>query len=487
MTRKRDKNNLAVSFRRSLTQCGMSASGHKIVLAVSGGPDSTALLHLLCALRESMELKPIVAHVNYGLRGMESDSEEDFVRSLAAEYDLPFEVERVNLKSKVESEGGNLQSTARRVRYRFFAEVARKHGASWIATGHTLDDQAETILFRLIRGAGRKGLSGIPAVRKWRGLRICRPLIEISRSEIESFLEANDYESRTDSSNLKTGYSRNLIRLQILPVIEQMNPDFLQTVSHLGEVLRDEERLLEELTDELAERVSLREDEMPLGAHWGANADLLAEQSPALLRRLLLKRLRKLGLKRPKSLYRKIELALRCILSSKPQWEVVLSSGWVLQRRYNHILILPREKAEGVFEPVSLPREGHLEIEPLGGILSIRRMPKPTDTRRLFAASPVVHGHCCYLDAAKAGEPMALRPRRPGDRMEVLGLGGRRKIKRIMMEARMPRAQRIEPRVLTCAEEIAWVLGTAATSERFKIDEQTNEMIEIKFEEKSNK
>ena len=159
------KNRLLGHVHRRLEQFGLDEEGASIVAAVSGGPDSVAMVHLLATLREALGLILFIAHLNHGLRGQEAYADEVFVESLARQLETPFDVERIDLKALQRAEGGNLQALARQYRYRFLQKVARRRNAPWIALGHTLDDQAETILLALVRGAGRRGLSGMAPTR----------------------------------------------------------------------------------------------------------------------------------------------------------------------------------------------------------------------------------------------------------------------------------------------------------------------------------
>lgn len=195
------------------------------VAAVSGGADSVALL---CAL---VDLKPgavAAVHVNHQLRGDESDADEAFVRELAAQLDIPCHVARVDVASR--AVGANLEATARQVRYEFLAEVAREVNASWIATGHTADDQAETVLHRLIRGAGLQGLRGIAPVHEC----IVRPLLGVTRADVLDYLAALGQPYREDSSNADPRFTRNRIRRELLPLLRTFNPDMVSALVRLA-------------------------------------------------------------------------------------------------------------------------------------------------------------------------------------------------------------------------------------------------------------
>ncbi|MCX7701949.1 MAG: tRNA lysidine(34) synthetase TilS [Gemmataceae bacterium] len=222
----------------------------RIVVAVSGGPDSVALLR---AVLSSSRLDTIViAHVNHSLRGAESDADEDFVRRLHARFQvehadrLHFECERIDTASQARTERVNLEALARRLRYRFLVQVAQKHCCSCIVTGHTANDQAETVLHRLIRGTGWRGLRGIlPRTRLNPALELRRPLLSIRRSEVLAYLEAIGQDFRSDSSNADLRFLRNRIRRELLPLLEQRyNPAIVSILTHVAEQAQHQYRLL---------------------------------------------------------------------------------------------------------------------------------------------------------------------------------------------------------------------------------------------------
>lgn len=217
------------------------------IVAVSGGPDSVALLRAL------IPENPIAAHVNHQLRGDESDADEAFVRELASSLGVGFRSIRIDVKR--EAAGGNLEAAARRLRYQWLKSVAQETGAAWIATGHTADDQAETVLHRLIRGSGLQGLRGIAAVRECGSVRIVRPLLTVRRTEIIEYLDSLRQPYRTDSSNADPRFTRNRIRAVLLPLMRTFNPDVAAALCRLAEQAEETHALFESQAQELLQRV----------------------------------------------------------------------------------------------------------------------------------------------------------------------------------------------------------------------------------------
>ncbi len=233
-----------------------------LVVAVSGGPDSVALLRLLLAVRPSCP-RIVVAHLNHQLRGAESESDEAFVAQLCVQLatseqaELTFRGARIDVAGEARQAGENLEATARRLRYRFLAEVARAEGLRWVTTGHTAGDQAETVLHRLLRGTGLQGLRGIAASRELEpGVGVVRPLLQISRARLIECLEALGQPYRLDSSNQERRFLRNRIRLELLPLLErEYNPRIEEVLARLAEqadeVGREQEQRVRELLQEV--------------------------------------------------------------------------------------------------------------------------------------------------------------------------------------------------------------------------------------------
>jgi tRNA(Ile)-lysidine synthase len=231
------------------------------VVAVSGGPDSVALLRLLLELRPAGLVGSLtVAHLNHQLRGADSDTDEDFVQRLAGEYSLPFRSKRVNVAELAKHQKDNLENAARQIRYGWLAELARSEGARWVATGHTADDQAETLLHRLVRGTGLHGLEGIPPRRELApGFAVIRPLLGSSRAEVLAYLQKVKQDFRTDSSNLDLRFTRNRIRHELLPALERdFNPAIVSVLCRLAEQAREVQSLMDIQAGDL-----LRNAELP--------------------------------------------------------------------------------------------------------------------------------------------------------------------------------------------------------------------------------
>lgn len=227
--------------KKAIRRYDMLTRGDAVLVGVSGGADSMALLYLLMDIREEYKISLKVAHLNHGFR-REASEEAEFVRKSVASLGVSAVIRSIDVPAIMEEEGLSAQEAARNARYAFFQEAALEAGAKRVALAHTADDQAETVLIRLLRGAGPLGLSGIPPVReRWSGtggqhISIIRPLIDCSRNEIEGYLACRRISFVTDSSNLKTDYLRNRVRLELLPFLEGYNPNIKETLVRTADV-----------------------------------------------------------------------------------------------------------------------------------------------------------------------------------------------------------------------------------------------------------
>ncbi len=229
--------------RATVEKCHMLAHGDRVIAGISGGPDSTALLVFLMEIREAFSIDIAVAHLNHMLRAGAADRDELFVRQLSAEFRLPFFSEKRDVAAFAEENRLSVEDAARKIRYAFLRDLAARHGYSKIALGHQRDDDAELVLMNIIRGAGARGLSGIPPVRD---NLVVRPLIEIAKNDIEAFLQSAGRDWVTDASNADNSFLRNSVRNRLIPFLaENYNPAITQTLNRLSRITRDEDQWME--------------------------------------------------------------------------------------------------------------------------------------------------------------------------------------------------------------------------------------------------
>lgn len=221
------------------------SASDRILVAVSGGVDSVALLHLLVELKQIKKFTLAVAHLNHQIRSGTAQRDADFVEALAAKYQLPFHLGIKNIPQLAEQSGLSLEDAGRKARYEFFLSEAKAHHYNILALAHHLDDQTETILFRLLRGAAAKGLSGITAERTEQNIRIVRPLLSTTKQEIIEYAAVHSLDFCEDETNQDNVYARNKLRNEVLPLLKEINPNYQEGLRRTAEILRDDDLYLE--------------------------------------------------------------------------------------------------------------------------------------------------------------------------------------------------------------------------------------------------
>lgn len=320
--------------------------GSRVVVAVSGGPDSVALLHVLRALQPTLKLSLHVAHLDHGLRP-ESGQDADFVRALAQRWRLPVTIERREVGAWCKHHGLSLEDGARRIRYAFLLEAARRHSTGRIATAHTADDQAETVLMRLLRGTGLTGLGGIPVARQLEDCWVIRPLLETWRSEVLALLRQAGLPFREDSSNADRRFLRNRIRHELLPLLErEYHPDIRQALVQLAEQCRTDAAYLERSVRRHWRRV-VREPR-PAGTEAPELAISIARftrQPPAVQRQLLRQAVRQIRTEGGQWEFRHWRQAER-LFTDQPSGTILdLPGGVQLVRRNGQVICRLRSPA----------------------------------------------------------------------------------------------------------------------------------------------
>lgn len=454
-----------------------------VVLAVSGGADSTAMLHIFHALTAKLWPKGsiCVAHLNHKLRGRESDDDEIFVRDLCAKLKIECFTESADVRELAESSKENLEAAARRLRYQFFDRVAVEYGAAKIATAHTVNDQAETFLLRLIRGSGGAGLGGISPVRPLISMQgsdipilLIRPLLCLTRDEVISYCEDNHLEYRTDSSNLSLDYSRNRVRHEIIPQLALLNPQIITVLSESANRLRADENFLhQEVIDRLATALNSNTDSVTVPV------DVL-NGSPVVLRVRMIREIIsgvRGDLRRITSRHLS---SIESLLKPGKSGKIVTVPGVRITREFNAI-VFRRTSAESVsaLKPVSdyvhtLAESGEVRIRLNNRelIISLIRTEKYVwGERSRFTA---------LLDGSGIELPLTVRTRRKGDRYLTQGAKNSNRVKELMIENRVPLNERIiYPVITTSGDEIVWIPGLPVAA-KFAASPDTTDWIVLR-------
>jgi tRNA(Ile)-lysidine synthase len=438
--------------------------GARVLVAVSGGADSVALLHILRVLeRRGLLVVAGVAHLHHGLRGADADADERFCRELAAREGLPIEVGHADVAALAARSHSSLESAARIARYQFLADAASRLAADVTAVGHTLDDQAETVLLRLFRGAGARGLSGI----RPKAGGVVRPLLEIRRHDLRRYAAEHGLTYHEDATNADTAIPRNRIRLEVLPCLERQVPGLPPVLARLADVAREDEDYLSGTARELFERLQCRTG---MGLHLEAAG--LAAAPRALGSRVVRQALEGAAPARFVGWHhidRVLELA-------KAQDGASVSLPGCIVRRHGHLLTFgaPRH------EPFSNARRLPL---PVPGDALFGAWQVSAETRAAVPASglPPARGMVAAVAAGALQGPLAVRSRRPGDRFRPLGMGGRgRKLQDLLVDRKVARSERDAlPLVVDAEDRIVWVTGQAM-AEEFRVTEPSQPVILLK-------
>ena len=381
-----------------IREYGLIVPGDRVVCAVSGGADSVALLFALYLLRERLGITLEAAHFNHHLRGEESDGDEAFVKDFCLGYDIPLHLGAGQIRPGKKG----LEAAAREARYAFLRSLPGK-----IATAHTADDNAETVLMHLVRGTGLKGLGGIAPVNG----SVIRPMLTVTRAEVEAFAEEYHLPHREDSTNATDLYLRNRLRRQVMPLLARENPSLAEKLSDMALVLRQDEACLSALAGSTIPEVSV-----------------LRQMPAALLNRALERFLKENGVPEPEK--RHIDLTRRLVFSDRPSARANLPGGITVARSYDTLEVLK--------DPKSIPRqklEGTLELKALG--LRVTCTP---------------------------AEEIVIRSREPGDTLTLTG--GTKTIQKRMIDRKIPASQRMGIPVAADDQGVLGVYGMGADQKR---------------------
>ena len=428
----------------ALDRCGISSEA-TLLLALSGGPDSVALLHALDALRSRRQFKLVAAHLNHRLRGAEADRDAAFVRRLCAARGIDLIVERATGLTRT---APNLEERARDLRYRFLHRIADRVGATHIAIAHHAGDQAETVLMRLLRGAGATGLAAMAEAGPGR---LIRPLLRLTRPAIMDYLTALGAEWVTDSTNRSPAMLRNRIRLDLLPLIErEFAPGFQARLTALANEMSGLDRYIS-----AAARQALEARRHGHGLELNDFSGLDPILADALLRAYLRDRLGDLR----RITRRHIAAVVRLCRETNPSGRVNLPAGWQARREYQ-LLTIARAGALAPLRSfaVKLKRSGSTAIAPIGFSFDAHLIGEaPPRSPRREELDPME----ALFDAAALTGDLTVRNFHPGDRIAPLGLRGTRKVQDVFVDRKLPRDRRARWPLVVAGGEIIWIPGMA--------------------------
>lgn len=433
---------------KSIKEYELLKKGDTVVLGFSGGPDSVFLLEVLMEYKRKIDsdLKVVLVHINHLLRGEASDGDEEFAKEMGEKYNLKIFSKRVNIEElgKVEKKG--LEEIGREVRHSFFQEILKKVNGDKIALAHNKDDQIETFLFRMIRGTSLEGLEGIAKKRD----NYIRPVIDIYKSQIMDYLDKNSISYRIDKTNFENDFTRNSIRLDLIPFIEKRyNPKFKDKIFNLiGEIKEVNNENMVNLEEVLSEdKISLKK---------------LESYSPYIQKKILN---RYLNEKNVKSDRYKIQSVIE-LLKKGGSKKISLNKEHYLLKEYDYLYVKKWKNLEMIKEKENSLNEVLLKIP---GKINFGRFEITAEINK-EKNEKIKRGNEEFLTNLDIGEILKIRIKNPGDKIIPTGMSFEKKIKDILINAKIPQEQREEIPIIFHGDEVVWIGGVRG-SEKYKLAE----------------
>jgi tRNA(Ile)-lysidine synthase len=455
-------------------------NGDKIVAALSGGPDSVALLHALISLSEKLDITVYALHVNHMLRGEESDGDEEYVKQLCERFGIPLKICRHDIRLVADSSGITLEEAGREIRYRELSDYADSIDGGKVAVAHNRNDQAETVLMNIIRGTGVKGLAGIGHIRG----RIIRPLLDISREDIEEYCRINELHPRTDSTNLKSDFTRNRIRLELIPYLDRsFNTDIIGNVCRLASIARMDNDFIEEEAAEAFNACVVdcaAEGEAVLVS---LDSNKLSELHPSLAGRVIRKAaekvtgdIRGLGLVHINDISELDKSGRTGAYLELPKGLRAGMEYGVLKLYTEQAVNPPAESCEPEDRKLEIPGITVLESKSLEIHASIEENFVKVDKCRNMGYNSLVQ----FFDYERLNLGINIRHRKNGDIFSPYLSKGTKKLKEYFIDEKIPRGLRDTIPLIACGKEIIWIIGYKI-SDKFKVTENTKNILRLEL------
>lgn len=452
----------------TINKNSMFQDGDKVIVGVSGGPDSMSLLNVLNTMKKELNISLVAAHINHCLRGEEADKDEELVKKFCKQMDIEFFSKRIDINRLAKELSISCEMAGREARYKFFEEIKEYTGAQKIALAHNANDVAETILMRIMRGTGIEGLVGIKPIRDEI---FVRPLIEITRDEIERYCEENNVPTRIDKSNLESIYTRNKVRLELIPYIKtNFNSDIINILNRLAHTVKEDNDCLEGIATKLYKKYSYIKD----------NKVIIYKEAFSEHEAIITRIIRNAIIDVKGSLYNLEKVHIYDIINLQEKStgkRINLPQGIVVANEYGNIEIKIKDKIKENMVKEYVLNVGHNNINELNIEVDIKNMTLAQISKDNFNKNDYVK----YFDVDKIGNnAILLRYRKNGDRFVPFGMKGKKKIKDLFIDLKVPQDKRDRVPLICFGEEIAWIVGYRI-GEDFKIDENTKNILEIRI------
>jgi len=467
-----NQNDLLPRFLNNLSSLCNVVEGDKILIGCSGGPDSISMLHLFYRAKRKLKIKIFACHINYGLRGEESKKDEELVKEYCERWKIPLEINKV-LPVKDYS-FANLEEKLREIRYNIFSEIAKKNECSKIAVAHNKNDQAETMLLNLIRGAGTEGLSGM-SFENQRG--IIRPMLNFTRNEIMNYISYCELNYREDSSNYSIDFTRNKIRNLILPILlKEFNPNLINTLYSTSSIIKDEGCYIEEIAEKYIELYAVQKSKyisFPL--------DIFQLLHLAIKRRILRLLFKYITKSTRRLHFSHIEFILDELNKGRKieEWHLPNQVRFkITDKDISFYLKDFYDKIDKFEYRVKVPFKVHISelnknIE--GYLTSAENLKDYKTDKSIF-----------YLDYERCSNELIIRNRRDGDVFRALGSAGKKKLKEYLINKKIPKDQRDRLILVESRGEIIAIMGVEI-NENYKITNKSKEILVLRSYERNDK
>lgn len=445
--------------------------GEGVVVGLSGGPDSVCLLHLLCSIREELNLKIAAAHINHMIRGKEADGDENYSKELCAKLGVEFFSLKKDVEDFGKKTGLSSETAGRKVRYDFFDEVLKKTGYSKVATAHNANDQAETILLRIMRGTGLDGLAGIPVKRDNKYI---RPILFMKREEVENYCSENNLNPRIDATNLEKLYSRNKVRLDILPYMkDNFNKDVVEAINRMALLLQDDNKFIVEEVDRIYKESCIEKTDKVI------IQKEVFDKSNAIIGRIIRKSIKKIN-------GNQYDVELKHIKEIKSLQQlstnkfIDLPYGICAENVYGDIHIklkssIHKNKYDEVIVEKDLIDGQKIEF---GQYIFNFKV-----TSKLENVEFQKNNFIKYFNYDKINGNIIIRQRKNGDKINPLGMTGNKKLKDIFIDMKIPKEERELIPIIQFDEDIAWIVSLKLAN-KFKVTNDTKNILKIEFSRK---
>ena len=493
--KKRVKYHLVQRVRKFSEEHSLLEKKDRVIIGLSGGPDSVALLYLLLELREEYHLTLILAHLEHGIRGEESRQQAQFVQHLGEELGLPCFIRYMDVPQLRRIKGLSLEEAAREARYQFFREVAKETEATKIALGHTADDQAETLLMRLLRGAGPEGLAAIRP-RRDEEIPLIRPLLNVFRRQILDFLAEQKIPFCLDSTNQEPNCLRNRIRLHLIPLLsKEYNPKIMMILHQTASILGEEREWLSSLVKEHLRQCLEQAEEQKMRLALG---HFLAAPV-ALQRETLRQAVQQVGSAPYRIGFTKVSAALKWLRGGRRAEGGVVHLGQdIYLRKLGQSFEIEQRPAPPKIRPpedfcyqMNIPGKTIIpelglsilaEIVPVSSLAAAEgasvETSAETSAGRVLRCGFRFEPEKAYLDFDTLPLPLFIRKRRPGDRFHPLGGPGHKRLKNFFIDAKIPQPEREKIPLVAFGQEVVWVFERRI-ADPFKVTEKTERVLRL--------